>query len=495
MNSLQSMGTWELCDLPPGRKAIPCKWVFKRKLTADGQIERYKARLVIKGFHQKHGIDYEMVFAPVVRADSIRLFFTMVAAFDLECHTIDIKNAFIQGILTEEIFMKQPSGYNDGSRRVCRLIKSLYGLKQAPRVWHETLRDHLVFLGCIQCLSDGALFLFQSKEHGLIIILMYVDDLQIAAAKLSSVNFMKKCILDKFPGSDKGETDYFLQMSVIRDRPNRNIILKQKRHIDDLVDELKLTNAHPRSVPMIEKVHSDSAGVPFTSADAITSYRRLIGILIHIAHYTRPDIAFAVGYLARFNQCPDSGKLARAVDIVRYLKGTSDMGLHLGGNTNVFGFSDASHADCNNSEPSSNGIRRQSTSGFVVQMGHGSISWRSSKQATVSTSTAEAEYIAAGEISREAQYIYQLSQQLLLQPTTIPIGIDNVSAIFMTEDPLSAKRTKHIDVAYHFVREKVKYGWVKMKSIRGTENPSDIFTKPLGRQLFAKHRDALGVRA
>ena len=145
---------------------------------------------------------------------------------------------------------------------------------------------------------------------------MYVDDLQIASAKLSSIKLMKKCIFDKFPGKDMEDTDFFLQMSVTRDRPNKNIILKQKRHIDDLIDELKLTNAHPRSVPMIEKVHNDPSGTPFTSVDDITRYRRLIGILIHLVYYTRPDIAFAVGYLARFNKCPDSGKLARAFDSV-----------------------------------------------------------------------------------------------------------------------------------------------------------------------------------
>ena len=127
-------------------------------------------------------------------------------------------------------------------------------------------------------------------------------------------------------------------------------------------------------------------------------------------------------------------------------------------------------------------------------MGHGSISWRSSKQATVSNSTSKSEYIAAGEVSREASFIFQLLQQLRLEPKAIPIGVDNIAASFMTEDPLSAKRTKHIDVAYHFVREKVKYGWVKVRSIKGTDNPADIFTKPLGKQLFTKHRDTLGVR-
>ena len=139
-DSLVRMGTWSHVFLPKGRFAIPCKWVFKRKLNADGTIERYKARLVLKGFRQRHGVDYDKVFAPVVRMSTVRLFFSMVASHDLECHQIDIKNAFVQSTLAEEIYMQQPPSFEDGTGSVLVLNKSLYGLKQAPRVdnWLST---------------------------------------------------------------------------------------------------------------------------------------------------------------------------------------------------------------------------------------------------------------------------------------------------------------------------------------------------------------------
>ena len=203
-NSLLAMKAWHMTTLPPGKTAIPCKWVFKRKLNADGSIERYKARLVIKGFYQKLGIDYNSVFAPVVRASTVRLFLTLVACYDLECHSLDIKNAFIQGSVDEEIYMRQPDGYDDGSGRVCKLDKSLYGLKQAPRVWNKTLTAYILFLGFVQCKSDGALFMLYTEQLGFVIILCYVDDIQVASKKLSSVQFVKKAILHKFPGKDTG---------------------------------------------------------------------------------------------------------------------------------------------------------------------------------------------------------------------------------------------------------------------------------------------------
>jgi hypothetical protein len=225
LNALVDMSAWDLCPLPNNRSALPCKWVFKRKLNADGSIERYKARLVIQGFRQRYGIDYVDVFAPVVRASTVRWFFSLVASADLECHTIDIKNAFIQSTLDEEIYMLQPPGYGDGSRKVCRLRKSLYGLKQAPRVWNQLLTAHLQSLGFCQCLTDGALFVLQSDKLGLVLVLVYVDDIQIAGKSLESVRSVKSLLLTKFPGTDHQETTYFLQMSVCRDRANRTIVL------------------------------------------------------------------------------------------------------------------------------------------------------------------------------------------------------------------------------------------------------------------------------
>ena len=267
------MKTWELRKLPPGKKSIPCKWVFKRKLNADGSIERYKARLVVKGFHQRLGIDYNLVFAPVVRASTVRLFFSIVAAEDLECHAIDINNAFVQGDLEEDIYMKQPPGFEDGSHLACFLNKSLYGLKQAPRVWNKKLSDYIIFVGFVRSPSDGALFILHSAELDIVFLLIYVDDIQIASKKLSSVEAIKKILLTRFPGKDLGPSRFFLQMSISRDRKKRFLYLRQQRHIEKLLQQTKLQNANPHSTPMMINVYRDSTGSAIKDAAAISQYK------------------------------------------------------------------------------------------------------------------------------------------------------------------------------------------------------------------------------
>lgn len=485
-DSLLTMHAWDLTSLPAGKRAIPCKWVFKRKLNADGSIERYKARLVIKGFYQREGIDYNAVFAPVVRASTVRMFLSIVASLDLECHLVDIKNAFIQGTVAEEIYMRQPDGYDDKSGRVCILSKSLYGLKQAPRVWNETLKAFIISLGFCQCSSDAALFLLYTPELGFVLLLCYVDDIQIASKRLTSVEFIKKAILSKFPGKDTGESRYFLQMTITRNRQARTIHLKQQRHIEKLIDQHLEKDSWPISIPMITGVYKDPAGPDVTDPEAISEYKSIVGALLHIANNTRPDISFAVSYLARSTQKPTGSSFARLRDVLLYLKGTVSYSLLLGGNEcALYGYCDSDWAGC----PST----RRSTTGFVVKCGLGSVSWKSARQPTVSRSSSEAEYIAAGEIAKEVQYFCGLAPQMGLAPACVPIGLDNRAAKCLIEDPLSAARTKHIDVIYHHVREKVARGQMRFVPVPTADNTSDILTKPLPQQAFEKHRLSLGV--
>lgn len=485
-NSLVSMSAWELMTVPAGKKSIPCKWVFKRKLHADGTIERYKARLVIKGFYQRAGIDYSAVFAPVVRASTVRLFFSIVASLDLICHAIDIKNAFIQGSLQEQIFMQQPAGYDDNTGRACLLNKSLYGLKQAPRVWNKTLSAHIMFLGFVQNKSDGALFMLFSERLGFVLILCYVDDIQIAAKKLRSVQIIKEAILSKFPGKDLGESKFFLQMSIHRNRQQKTVYLKQQRHIDKLIERYNLQDSWPIAIPMIVNVYKDPPGQTITDAAAISQYKSIVGALLHIANNTRPDIAFAVSYLARSTAQPTCSNFARLKDVLLYLNGTASYSLQLGGSEcALHGFCDSDWAGC--------AYTRKSTTGFIVKCGMGSISWKSSKQPTVSRSSSEAEYIAAGEIAKEVQYFFDLAPQVGLATACIPVGIDNRAAKSLIEDPISAARTKHIEIVFHHVREKVKRQQMRFVPVPTADNPADILTKPLSQQLFVKHRQTLGV--
>jgi hypothetical protein len=488
LQALTGMGTWSYAQLPPGRRALPCKWVFKRKLNADGSIERYKARLVLKGFRQRYGVDYDAVFAPVVRMSTVRLFFSLVASQDLECHQIDIQNAFVQSDLQEEIYMQQPPGYEDGTSQVLQLNKSLYGLKQAPRVWHQTLTTYLFELGCVQSQSDGALFTYRDDGGSPVYFLLYVDDIQIASQQLSRVAGFKRLLLARFPGRDLGETEFFLQMSVQRDRTRRIVILKQERHIEKLVEASGLEDAWPTRVPMIPSVYRDAQGVQIVDSSAITEYKSLLGALMHISNYTRPDIAFAVSYLARFVNAVTTDKFARVVDIIKYLKGTASFGLYLGGPSVVcplYAFCDADWAAC----PTT----RKSVTGYVVMCGIGAIAWKSARQATVSRSSTESEYIAAGEVAKELQYIHQLAPQLGATPGCIPVGCDNNAAMSLVADPISAARTKHIDIIYHHVRQRVQMQQMKFNGIPTRSNPPDLFTKPLAATLFEVHRSSLGV--
>ena len=325
-----------------------------------------------------------------------------------------------------------------------------------------------------------------SEQHGLVLILVYVDDMQIAAARADTVRYFKQQILNKFPGKDLGKSGFYLQMTIVRDRINHTTILRQQRHIDSLLEQTGLNKAHPVSIPMGTNVYSQPEGEQLLDTVAITQYKSIIGALMHLANHTRPDIAFAVNFLARYMSCPSTAQVSLAQHVLKYLKGTAHYGLLLGGDMPALhAYCDADFAACTQT--------RRSTTAFVVKCGLGLISWKSSRQATVSRSTAEAEYIAAGDLTKEVQYIRQLFKECGQEPGCIPVGIDNEAAIRLINDPISAARTKHIDIVHHHIRERVSMGHIQFASMPSKDNPADILTKPLPFKLFQKHRSSLGV--
>lgn len=194
INSLIENKTCTLMDLPAGRKAIPNKWIFKTKTDNCGNIERYKARLVVKGCSQRKGIDYAETFSPVVRYSSIRFLVAMAAKLDLEIDQIDAVTAFLQGELKEEVYMQQPVGMNDGTARVCRLNKSLYGLKRASRVWNEKLGAVLIQSG-LTCSKVDTCIYHRVEGVDVIIVTVYVDDLIIFSNSKSLKQQIKEKLL------------------------------------------------------------------------------------------------------------------------------------------------------------------------------------------------------------------------------------------------------------------------------------------------------------
>ncbi|KAF8064476.1 Retrovirus-related Pol polyprotein from transposon TNT 1-94 [Scenedesmus sp. PABB004] len=472
--SLHANRTWELQTKPPGVKAIPCKWVFTLKRDAAGNIERFKARLVIKGFHQRAGIDYNDVFSPVIKYQTFRALMAAAAAHDWEVRHLDIKTAFLNGHLEEEVWMQQPPGFGEhGSALACRLRRSLYGLKQAPRVWNQRLHAELVAMGFAQTAADPCVY-YLYKEGSFIILLVYVDDILVVTPRADLAAHFTARLLNAFEGRDLGPASCFLGMTIERNRAARTMKLCNPRLIYGLLERFDMGDVKPRRLPMQAGLHlSNTSGEPLNTEEF--HYSALVGAAMYLATSLRPDIAHTASVLARFMAKPTTVHWQAAKGLLRYLAGTAELGINYSGGPaglHLVGYTDADYAGCPDT--------RRSTSAFVFTMGGGAVSWCSQRQKTVSVSTAEAEYVAAAAAVKEALWLRNLLRELgSRNANTISIWADNQAAIKLLHNPISSARTKHIDVAYCFARERVVRGEVSFAYLPTADMVADVLTKGL----------------
>lgn len=502
MESLQQHDTWNVEKTPTGVQPLPVRWVFKIKEEADGS-KRYKARLVAKGFRQREGVDFEDVFAPVSKGSTLRALLSVVAVEDLHLHQLDIKTAFLNGKLTEEVWVEQPEGFQQqDSSFSCHLQRALYGLKQAPRAWFTELRTALQQLGFQQSAADPALFSSMQGEHS-VIILVYVDDLLIAASSMPAITTAKQSLLQRFEGRDLGEAKCFLGLEISRDRQRRTLSLHQHRYSSALVARTGLQHSKPNAVPYCNSKLS-STGEPLDAASQ-QQYSSIVGSLMYAVTCTRPDMAFSVGSLARFMARPTQQHMVAAKSAVRYLAGTAHYGLLFGSSKHsLTAYSDADFAGCPDTY--------RSTTGYTFLLHGASISWSSKRQPVVSVSTAEAEYYAAAAAVREAAAMRKLNTDLPLLNTnskafstasssnpaacsssTVPLCTDNQATAALLHNQVSNHRAKHIGVQYSFAREAVERGEVAIHYVPSGEQLADILTKPLQVAKFSAARAALGV--
>eukprot|EP00795_Rhopilema_esculentum_P007998 gene7998-biopygen1703 len=486
--SLIENQTWELVKPPKDRKAIGCKWVFKVKYDKNGQVERFKSRLVAKGYSQKYGVDFDETFSPVVRFSSIRALLAFAVQNRMLIHQMDVTTAFLNGDLTEEIYMEQPEGYviRGKENLVCRLKKSLYGLKQSPRCWNRKFRNALESLNFRQGRADPCIFVKGSLErNNLTIIAVYVDDLIIISTTQDEMKQMKVNLRKNFKMKDLGSLHFCLGVSV--EQGEEGVSLSQKQYIEKLLKRYGLQDANPVCTPLdpnVKLVADDGNSKPVDNIQ----YQSMIGSLLYAAIATRPDIAQAVGALSQFNSAPTEAHLTAVKRVFRYLKGTINLSLvyKKSESKEVTGFSDASWAD--------DMQNRHSTTGNVFMMAGGAISWLSQKQSTVALSTAEAEYIASSKAAQEVVWLKQLFREIGDNVQPITIMEDNQGAISMTKNPVGHKRTKHIDIRYHFVREQVEKGTLLLKYCNTKEMLADLLTKSLNRGQFEYLRCKLGMQ-
>lgn len=487
MKSLKSNNTWKVVPLPEGRKAIGCKWIYKIKHDANGEIVKYKARLVAQGFSQKYGVDYDEVFAPVVRQSTLRMFLTMAGSKNYKIKHYDIKTAFLNGDLEEVIYMRQPPGYEVNNNKnevlVCKLQKSLYGLKQAARCWNSKLFDVLKQEGFVQGHADPCLLKLQI-ENGYIFILVYVDDILVTTKNDKDFEMVEKLLKSNFELTNLGEVNFYLGVKI--ERANDGFYnIDQSQYIDSIVSRAGLKDSKISKIPIdVGYINMDRKNC--TIMENNDKYQELIGCLIYLSVNSRPDISAAVSILSQHVSQPTEQDWTELKRLIKYIKGTRDMKLKLGSNRseNLIGYVDADWAQ--------NRVDRKSNSGYVFKYNGGCVSWCCRKQQCVSLSSTEAEYIALAEAVQEAVWLRKLMEDfdIKLQEPTI-IFEDNQSCIKLVDSEKFSKRTKHVDTKYHFVRDLKNKNIIKLSYCPTDEMQADLLTKPLTHVKFSKLRSLL----
>jgi len=400
-------------------------------------------------------------------------------------HQLNVKNAFLHGTLSETVYCVQPSGFEDPTHPdfVCQLNKSLYGLKQAPRAWYSRFATFLLSLGFVEAKSNTSLFIYK-RGSDIAYLLLYVDDIVLTASSPGLLRRIISALQQEFSMKDLGKLHHFLGMHV--QQCGDGLFLSQRQYMQDILDRAGMAECKPCSTPVDTNPKVAAADGP-PVADA-TDFRSLAGALQYLT-FTQPDIAYAVQQVCLHMHDPREPHLAALKRILRYVRGTLHLGLLLRPSpaTDLVVYTDADWAGCPDT--------RKSTSVYTVFLGDNLVSWSSKRQNTVSRSNAEAEYRAVANGVAEASWPRQLLLELHapLRRATL-VYCDNISAVYMSSNPVQHQRTKHIEIDLHFVREKVAAGNVHVLHVPTSSQYADIFTKGLPSLVFTEFRSSLNVR-
>ena len=475
IDAMLQNNTWSVVDLPAHKSAIGCRWLFKNKFGADGQLTRHKARLVAKGYSQLEGIDYVETFSPVAKLVSVKLLLAIAATQQWHLVQLDVNNAFLNGDLFEEVYMDLPPGYLTHAERskfngkpVCKLHKSIYGLKQASRQWNIKFTTAVCELGFVQSQADHSLFT-RGTGSQFVAVLLYVDDIILSGPCMTAIQSVKLALSAQFKLKDLGDLKYFLGLEIARS--SEGIVVSQRQYALQLLEDFDFLSARPVHTPMAARVTLNNSDGALLSNPG--HYRTLVGKLLYLT-ITRSDIAFSVHTLSQFISAPREPHLRAVHHLLRYIKSQPGLGLLYPSSSamQLKAFSDADWATCSDS--------RRSVTGFCVFLGDSLISWKSKKQTTVSKSSAESEYRAIAAATSELLWLQQLLVDFgITQTSKAVLFCDNRAAIHIASHPAFHERTKHIEVDCHFVRHHLQRGVLKLLPVRSRQQIADLFTKPL----------------
>lgn len=475
LNSLEENETWKVVKKPEA-KLLDTKWVFKVK--DDLGSPRYKARLVVRGYQQREGIDFAETYSPVARMATIR---TVLAVSLYKKHKIrhlDVTTAFLYGFLEEDVYIKAPDGVEIDDGKALKLKKSLYGLRQSPKCWNQRFDSFISGIGFTRSKADYCLYTLKDEESEVLLVL-YVDDVLLSSNSDEKLEYVINSLSSEFKMKDLGVPKRFMGINITLEEGL--LTLDQAHYTRKIIEKFGMEECHETKTPIeINLQLKRSDGEPTQEP-----YRELIGSLMYLAIGTRPDIAFAVSFLSRFQEGATDNHFKHAKRILRYLKGTQDLKLtYKCGQEPLEGWVDADFA---------NDEDRKSTTGLVIMVFNCPVMWASKKQPIVALSTTEAEFIAASHAACELLWFRKVLKDcnIGLEGPTV-LHEDNQGAIAMSKNP-ETRRTKHIDVKYNFIREKVENGDIQLCYVPTSEQKADILTKSLSRDKLEVLRAKLGM--
>nr|BDI54541.1 retrotransposon protein, putative, Ty1-copia subclass [Triticum aestivum] len=496
IESMYENKVWTLTDLPDERRAIENKWIFKKKTDADGNVTIYKARLVAKGYRQVQGIDYDEIFSPVTKLKSVRIMLAIAAYYDYEIWQMDVKTAFLNGYLKEELYMMQPKGFVDpkNANKVCKLQRSIYGLVQASRSWNIRFDEMIKAFGFMQTYGEACVYKKVSGSSVAFLIL-YVDDILLMGNDIEFLDSIKAYLNKCFSMKDLGEAAYILGIKIYRDRSRRLIGLSQSTYLDKILKKFKMDQSKKGFLPVLQGVRLSTAQCPTTAKDkqemSVIPYASAIGSITYAMLCTKPDVNLAISLIGRYQSNPGKEHWTAVKNILKYLKRIKDMFLVYGGDEElvVKGYVDASFdTDLDDSK---------SQTGYVYMLNGGAVSWCSCKQSVVAGSTCEAEYMAASEAAHEAIWVKEFITDLGVIPNAsgpMKLFCDNTGAIALAKEPRFHKKTRHIKRHFNSIRENVQDGDIDICKVHMDLNVVDPLTKPLPRAKHDQHQNFLDVR-
>lgn len=489
INALIANKTWHLVERPTDANVVDCKWVLCVKKNTAGEIDKYKAHLVARGFTQVYGVD--KTFAPVAKLSSFCLLLALAARNDWTAESFDFNSAYLNSNLEEDVYMEQPPDFElaDRKKYVLKLDKALYGLKQGGRKWYEALHAALVDIGFTCAEADHGVF-YKHEDDKVILLAVHVDDCLITGNSKPFVAQNRDRIRAVYRLTDLGPVSWLLGIKITRDLEAHTIALSQHSYIEAILTRFNFDDLKPVSTPMAPNVHLSKSQSPESAADIArmhrVPYKEAVGSLMYAAMGTRPDIAFTVSTLAQFSQNPGWTHWEAVKRVFRYLLGTKTLCLIYGGEQRgLEGFVDADGATQEH---------RRAITGYVFLVDGGAVSWALKKQELVTLSTAESEYVAATHAAKEALWLRRLIGELLApfeDPT--PLNSNSQSAIALTKDGLYHARTKHIDVRYHFIRYCIEASSIRLLYCPTGEMTADILTKALPSTKVKHFASALGL--